>query len=74
MSEEEVTALVVDNGSGMCKAGEDAPRTVYPSVVGRAHYQMTMIGMGNKDCYIGDEAQTRCGVPSNTASSPNGRS
>ena len=31
-------ALVVDNGSGMCKAGfagDDAPRTVFPSIVGR---------------------------------------
>lgn len=36
MSEE--SALVIDNGSGMVKAGfsgEDAPRTVTPSIVGR---------------------------------------
>ena len=35
---EEVAALVVDNGSGMCKAGfagDDAPRSVFPSIVGR---------------------------------------
>ena len=35
---EEVAALVVDNGSGMCKAGfagDDAPRAVFPSIVGR---------------------------------------
>jgi hypothetical protein len=34
----EVAALVVDNGSGMCKAGfagDDAPRAVFPSIVGR---------------------------------------
>ena len=38
MSEDEVAALVVDNGSGMCKAGfagDDAPRAVFPSIVGR---------------------------------------
>ncbi len=32
----EVQALVVDNGSGMCKAGfagDDAPRAVFPSIV-----------------------------------------
>ena len=32
-----VAALVVDNGSGMCKAGftaDDAPRAVFPSIVG----------------------------------------
>ena len=35
---DEVQALVVDNGSGMCKAGfagDDAPRAVFPSIVGR---------------------------------------
>jgi hypothetical protein len=34
-SDEEVAALVVDNGSGMCKAGfagDDAPRAVFPSI------------------------------------------
>ena len=33
---EEVAALVIDNGSGMCKAGfagDDAPRAVFPYVV-----------------------------------------
>jgi len=39
MSDEEVVAaVVIDNGSGMCKAGfagEDAPRAVFSSVVGR---------------------------------------
>ena len=32
----EVAALVVDNGSDMCKAGfagEDAPRAVFPSII-----------------------------------------
>lgn len=35
---DEVTALVIDNGSGMCKAGfagDDAPRVVFPPIVGR---------------------------------------
>ena len=35
---DEVAALVIDNGSGMCKAGfagDDAPRSVFPSIVGR---------------------------------------
>ena len=38
MAEEEVAALVVDNGSGMVKSGfsgDDAPRAVFPSIVGR---------------------------------------
>ena len=36
MCDDEVAALVVDNGSGMCKAGfagDDAPRAVFPSKV-----------------------------------------
>ncbi|DAZ99140.1 TPA: hypothetical protein N0F65_010224 [Lagenidium giganteum] len=35
MADEDVQALVVDNGSGMCKAGfagDDAPRAVFPSI------------------------------------------
>lgn len=44
MSEgEEIAALVVDNGSGMCKAGfagDDAPRAVFPSIVGRPRHQV----------------------------------
>ena len=42
-SEEDVSALVVDNGSGMCKAGfagDDAPRAVFPSIVGRPRHQV----------------------------------
>ena len=40
---DDVTALVIDNGSGMCKAGfagDDAPRAVFPALVGRPKYQV----------------------------------
>lgn len=43
MCEEETTALVCDNGSGLCKAGfagDDAPRAVFPSIVGRPRHQV----------------------------------
>jgi len=61
-----VQALVVDNGSGMCKAGfagDDAPRAVFPSLVGRPKSTATkaMVGV-EKEAYVGDEAQAKRGI------------
>jgi len=63
--EDDSPSLVVDNGSGMVKSGfsgDDAPRAVFPSIVGRPRSKKTMVGTVQKEIYIGDEAQSKRGV------------
>lgn len=65
MSDEEQAPVVVDNGSGMVKAGaagEDAPSNVFPSIIGRPKHVGVMVGMEKKEAYVGDEAQAKRGV------------
>ncbi len=65
MADEKGTPVVIDNGSGMCKAGlsgDDAPRSSFPSIVGRPKYDNIMVGMNNKEAYVGEEAQAKKGV------------
>jgi actin beta/gamma 1 len=64
---EDQDAVVIDNGSGQCKAGiagDYAPRCCFPAIVGRVRPKMPgkMVGMDNKEVYIGDEAQANRGV------------
>jgi len=48
MSDPDSAAIVIDNGSGMCKAGiagDDAPRASFPSIVGRPKMPGIIVGM-----------------------------
>ena len=61
----DAAAVIIDNGSGMVKAGfagEEAPSAVFPSVVGTPKNQSAMLGVSQKDHYIGEEAIQKKGV------------
>jgi actin-related protein len=60
---ESAQTIIIDNGSGMIKAGfagEEAPRAVFPTIVGRPKGR-SAIGE-HKSEYIGDEAGARRGI------------
>jgi len=57
MSDQTGSPIIIDNGSGMCKAGvsgDDAPRSSFPSIVGRPKFQNVIVGMENKGSFVGD--------------------
>lgn len=63
--EEGAPTVIIDNGSGMVKAGiagEEAPRAVFPAIVGRPKQAQAMHGVQQKSEYIGDEAMQKRGI------------
>ncbi|KAI8361122.1 actin 1 [Mortierella sp. GBAus27b] len=55
--------VVMDNGSSMSKAGfagDNTPRTIFPTIVG--HPCQQGVDMAGKEFYIGNEAQSKRGV------------
>nr|POE61609.1 actin, alpha skeletal muscle [Quercus suber] len=65
MDFDENCSIVCDNGTGSVKAGfagDDAPCVLFPSIIGRPRNRHTMIGIGRKAIYFGDEAQARRGI------------
>eukprot|EP01066_Platyproteum_vivax_P008594 Platyproteum_vivax@DN3630_c0_g1_i1.p1 len=65
---EEVIAnqpVVIDNGSGTMKAGfagDDMPRCVFPSFVGRPKHKRVMAGAAEGDVFVGSRAQELRGL------------
>ncbi|KAK1223487.1 hypothetical protein PQX77_013645 [Marasmius sp. AFHP31] len=60
---DDLAAIVIDNGSGTCKAGfagDDSPRAMFPSIVG--HTEQAMTRAGDQDIYVGYEAQAKRGT------------
>ena len=59
---EEPKAVVIDNGSGTIKAGfagDDAPRSVFSTTVGRPRVPGIMVGMDQQHVFMGDEANKK---------------
>eukprot|EP01083_Nonionella_stella_P177213 622165_1 len=57
--------VVIDNGSGWVKAGlsgDDAPRAVFPPIVGRPRHAGVMAADMGRMCYVGEEAQSQRGI------------
>ena len=65
MTNQESQALVIDNGSRMFKAGfagDGAPTTAFPSIVGRPMRPEITAGTYQKGAYVGDEVQSKRGA------------
>ncbi|KAM6093552.1 LOW QUALITY PROTEIN: actin-1-like [Chlamydotis macqueenii] len=58
----DIPAVIFENGSGLFKAsiaGDSGPRSVFIVIVGRSKSKATMLGAGQKECYIGEEVQSK---------------
>ena len=65
MATGELSNVVIDNGSGTMKvgfAGEDTPKIIFPTIVGRPPHPGVMFGMMTRMAYVGDESQSKCGI------------
>lgn len=65
MVENEEQAIIIDNGSGMMKAGiagDEAPSVIFPALVGKPKSASAMQGVTQKEHYLGDEANQKRGI------------
>lgn len=61
----ETAALVIDCGSGSTKAGfagDDAPRSVFPSKIGWSRMPGIMVGLEDREIYAGEEVNAKRSV------------
>ncbi|MFM7851578.1 MAG: actin, cytoplasmic 2, partial [Flammeovirgaceae bacterium] len=57
--------VIIDNGSGYVKAGfsgEEGPRAVFPSIIGRPKVPGIMVGSEQKDYFVGTQAEEKRGI------------
>ena len=57
--------IIIDNGTGYCKAGlsgEEGPRAVFPACVGYPKYSTGMIVGDKKEVYVGADAEAKRGI------------
>ena len=57
--------IIIDNGTGYCKAGlsgEEGPRAVFPACVGYPKYAAGMVGGDKKEFFVGADAEAKRGV------------
>ncbi len=62
---ESVEAIMIDIGSYNIKAGfagEDAPKVTLPTIIGKPKYPGIMVGMDEKDFFVGYEAKSKKNV------------
>ncbi|KAM9995509.1 hypothetical protein ACTFIY_001675 [Dictyostelium cf. discoideum] len=56
--------LVIDNGSGISKAGfagDDRPRASFPTIIGHTRFSDFKFDMEQRDSYVGNQAQSKRG-------------
>ncbi|KAJ5073811.1 actin [Anaeramoeba ignava] len=57
--------IIIDNGSSTIKTGfggDDTPRAVFPTIIGRPNKEKVVTGSPSKDYFVGDEAISKRGI------------
>lgn len=60
--EDDSEPIIIDIGSGTLKAGfasDDAPKCIVPMIIGKPKAPGILVGMDQKDCYVGHEAKAK---------------